>query len=693
MKYNTILIVVLFLAVLLTACTTATNTHDYSAILPLVAQIKADDLGNQRAEIRIDTISPCVHKVTVCYELTNEVMQPGCAVKITPSFIPCYHWAPHLTPTDNHVIDQHVFRTPAIIVQDRKNTLVIAPDTENEYTSPNYHLYMDLNAENNTMVLGMSATKVTDHVLYEKQDNTYFPAGNYELSFYIFSSTGDEVIQQNPFRPILGRFWNNKALAIYTQANVSTTLFDKYCTYAYRWAFDTWKESVWQEFQLNGRKVGAPAFIVNVTQSPGYPGEVNEREMRSVWNQAWFSSLRSASGLYRYARRTGNRELKEKALLSKELALSAPQKNGLFYGVIATEMEEIEINGQKYNRSKGWETAYWGNSNRNPVTWDIRKSPFHILDMSWTAYIMLQWYDELEKDKRLLDYSIRYAEALINLQDDKGYFPAWLDTETLAPLSYLAESPESSMSALFLLKLYQITHDNRYQETALKSLKVIGSEIIPSGRWEDFETYWSCCRYGTPDLIGNKVIRNNMYKQCNFSMFWTASALLEAYRITDDKTFLVTGQRVVDELLMTQSSWQPPYIYVDAVGGFGVMNSDGEWNDARGSLFAEMLLDYGKELNNPEYTQRGLMALKTSFSMMYCPENPTTQALWEKTWPFFSESDYGFMMENYGHGGITSPEGEGMGEFTIFDWGNGAAAEAYNRILDHWGPSLFSEER
>lgn len=42
-------------------------------------------------------------------------------------------------------------------------------------------------------------------------------------------------------------------------------------------------------------------------------------------------------------------------------------------------------------------------------------------------------------------------------------------------------------------------------------------------------------------------------------------------------------------------------------------------------------------------------------------------------------------MENYGHGGRTSPEGEGIGEFTIYDWGNGAAAEAYNRILDKFG--------
>lgn len=33
---------------------------------------------------------------------------------------------------------------------------------------------------------------------------------------------------------------------------------------------------------------------------------------------------------------------------------------------------------------------------------------------------------------------------------------------------------------------------------------------------------------------------------------------------------------------MTQASWQPPYMYVNVLGGFGVMNSDAEWNDARG---------------------------------------------------------------------------------------------------------------
>jgi len=74
--------------------------------------------------------------------------------------------------------------------------------------------------------------------------------------------------------------------------------------------------------------------------------------------------------------------------------------------------------------------------------------------------------------------------------------------------------------------------------------------------------------------------------------------------------------------------------------------------------------------------------------MMYCPENPKTKVQWEKRHPFFRPEDTGFTMENDGHGVKRSPDGMGMGVFTIYDWGNGAAAEAVNRMIDHHGREL-----
>lgn len=655
---------------------------EYSSLLE---SISVDELGNFSYSYDIEIESPNIVKVALHFIPKGEtVKQNDWQVRIKPAFWPTYNWAPHLTPTDKNIIAQHVFRSPALVVMDEDKGFAIVPDLDllSEYAEN--HWYMDMNAEENMLTLGMSQSCVSNHVLFERVPGAVYKK-EVEYGFYIIRYPSRETLE-NPFRMLLDFMWKKWGHKRYME--LLPLNLAPYVDYTYRWAFDSWGKSVWQEFELDGKKVGAPVFIVNVTQSPNYPSEVNEREFRSIWNQAWFSSLRSASGLFRYALRTSNKKLMEKALLTKELALSFPMKQGFFYGLIGTEMEEVEIDGKKYNRSKGWNTYFWGNSNRNPYTWDAKQAPFHILDMSWTALQMLRWYRELEQDERLLQYAGKYADALLTVQYDNGFFPGWLDVETLQPKEYLNDSPETSVSVTFLLELYELTHKKAYKTAALKAMQAM-EEVIKNGRWEDFETYWSCCRVGTPDWIGKKVVRNNMYKQCNLSMFWTAEALLKCYCFTDDGKYLNLGQRVLDEMLMTQASWQPPYIYVNCIGGFGVMNCDGEWNDSRGSLFSELILQYGKLLKISEYQERGICALRTSFEMMYCPENSKAKQQWEKVWPFFNEKDFGFTMENYGHGGTTSQEGEGMGEFTIYDWGNGAASEAYNRILDNFGMDLF----
>ncbi|MCH5716322.1 hypothetical protein [Niabella hibiscisoli] len=238
--------------------------------------------------------------------------------------------------------------------------------------------------------------------------------------------------------------------------------------------------------------------------------------------------------------------------------------------------------------------------------------------------------------------------------------------------------------------MFKHTSKKEYLVSATKALDAVVKKIIPVGQWEDFETYWSCSRVGSQDWVGEKIPRNNMFKQNNFCIYWTAEALLEMYKTTGNKRYLQKGQRTLDELLMFQATWQPPYMAIRTLGGFGVMNADGEWNDSRQCLFAGLIIDYGKVLKSTEYIQRGLSALRASFTMMYTPLNPQTMKQWQAKWPFFGSIDFGFMMENYGHGGETNDSGLGIGEFTIYDWGNGAAAEAYNRLFDRYGAYIFS---
>lgn len=645
-------------------------------------------LGTDVAKINTEKIDDHTVRYEISFTLKDSVRQDAWSVNLDLTFNPTLHWQPHLTPTDNHIIAQHVFRAPALIVADNKQTVAVMPDLT-LINSSDVKWFMDLDAPKNQLTLGVSKSAVTSHVLFERAHGLVIPPGEFKFAFYVMANSDEESIA-NPWRKPLAFMWKTYGESLYQQGQPIKGSLDPYIQHTYNWAFNSWSKSVWQEFDVNGTKVGAPVFIVNVTQSPNYPGEVSEREFRSVWNQAWFSSLRSAGGLYRFARRTKNPELLRKANMTKELALSFPQDDGLFPSVIGTEMEMIDIRGKKYKRSKGWDQRYFGNSNRNPRNpWgEAKDAPYHLLDMSWTAYLMLVWNEELEKDQRLVDYAKRYADKLITLQDDRGFFPGWLDTKTLQPLDIMNETPETSMSANFLLKMYQATKDEKYLTPAMKAMDAVTTNIVPVSRWEDFETYWSCSRV-LDSLVGKKIERNNAFKQNTLSMFWTADALYNFYKATGERRYLQTGQRVLDELLMFQSTWQPPYIPIPVLGGFGVMNGDGEWNDSRQCLFAETIVRYGQELQNDEYVHRGLSALRSAFVMMYCPENPETREQWEKVYPFFNEKDYGFMMENYGHGGENNAEGLGIGEFTIYDWGNGAAAESYNTMLDHFGAEFI----
>ncbi|MBI2423946.1 MAG: hypothetical protein HYV27_14030 [Candidatus Hydrogenedentes bacterium] len=660
------------------------STPVFEAVPPAIA--------GQAPVIQIDAIEPEINRVSLIWRLDADTAVDDIALNCVLNFIPGFWWAPHLAPEPGHCIAQHVFRSPAVIAVRGDLVCALVPDLGLCGTRQEAPWYLDVDAPRRTITLGMSRTEVVNHVGYRKSPGMQIPAGPLELAFFIVIDTSQEGLL-NPWRKLGGFLWERYARPLLAQGQPHTVPMDRYVEHTYRWAFETWKEAVWQEFDLNGVRVGAPCFIVTVTQSPNYPGEPSHREPLSIWNQAWFSSLRSASGAFRYARRTGNTALLERARLTKAFALAAPMKKGLFPAVYRTEMETVEKDGERIMKSKGWETGYWTNSDRCPRNFGVTPDWYHVLDMSWTALLMLRWHEDLEPDPALLDYATAYGKRLLTLQDQDGFFPGWLHPEAQSPGPVMNQTPESSMSATLLFKLAEHTGETIYRDAALRTVEAVLREIVPAGRWEDYETYWSCCPYGQMELLGKRVERNGIYKQNNLSIFWTAEALLAAYRATRLDRYLHYGRRCLDELAMCQQVWQPPYIYIPALGGFGVMNYDAEWNDSRQSLFAELFLEYYRETGHTPYFERGASALKAAFVMMYCPENPNVKGLWERVWTFFGPEDYGFTMENYGHDGVTSAEGIGIGPFTIFDWGNGAAAEARNRIHDHYGDVYLDRVR
>ncbi|HLU22714.1 MAG TPA: hypothetical protein VKZ77_09560 [Bacillaceae bacterium] len=573
-------------------------------------------------------------------------------------------WKPHLSPFEDMVIGDLFFQSPAIIFENDEELFALVPDLDFLDKNRNAPHVMDYVEPDRSLFYGLGHYEKIFHVYHRRIDKPIaVEKGQLLFRFYLVQWQG--VSEKRNYTRVTDFLWERFAKKRMVQASTEKDALKElelYVDYTYDWAFNRWEPIVWQEFDLDGQKVGGSVFIVRAAQTPGLGNEDSWREKKSIWNQAWFSSLRSAYGYRLWGEMRNDNDLIRRAELTKNFALSAPQKDGLFPSVYWAGADNK------------WDTGNWGHSDRRPVNHD---NYAHLLDMSWTCIWMLKWYTDLEKDPALLDYSTNYAKRLLTLQGEDGSFPGWVHEETGDISPFLKDSPETSMHVWFLTKLYEITKEDQYLQAAEKGMQFVINDVIPEGRWEDFETYWSCAREWEGKQYGVKDKRSGLYNQCNFSIYWTAEALKELYIVTKKQEYLDGGEQVLAELSLYQAIWNPEYLNQPVLGGYSVMTSDDEWNDARQSLIAITFADYYKLTNKEEYKYRSYWAMKASFYMMYCPENPEVKALFDKTFPHFTEKDYGFTMENAHHGENIDI----AGEFTIFDWGNGAAAASLGEIL------------
>ena len=567
-------------------------------------------------------------------------------------------WVPHLAPEEGYVMGDAIFRAPAIVLADEALALAFVPDVDDVANARGYRVWLDYDHPRHTLTMAAGAYRQEGHVFYVREPAR--AAGcSVALRLHVLASR-DARDCANPYGMVARWMWNRwgrPGLERTPSPELAPLL-----RHIVRWAFsrDGWAESVWQGVD---DAAGAPVFIVDVSRHPSVPPERRQwREPRSIWNQAWFSTQRCANGLLRYARQTGSVDLEERAGRMTEIALAAPQHEGLFPSRIVAD----EASG----------TWRWSNSDRRPPS--ASEAACHIVDAAFTCRMLLEWH-ALTGDGRARDYVVRFAERLVALQRPSGAFPGWVEPDGRVPAE-LAEGPESAVSVALLFELARAT-DARWETPARAALPFL-EEVARDGRWEDFETYYSCAPWGEP---GQRVLRNGVYKQNTLSMAWCAAAFFEAWKTTQDAHALDLARRCLDELSLYQAVWDPPFLPAPAHGGFGVMNADSEWNDARQSLFAPLYLEIGQHTHDRELTERGISALRASFSMLYCPENAHLAHAYEKRFPFFGPESYGFMMENQAHGGA-----DPIGTFTIFTWGNGSALATAATVRDRF-PELLAE--
>jgi hypothetical protein len=580
---------------------------------------------------------------------------------------PAHVWVPHLTPAPDNVIADAVFRSPAIVLADGAIALAFLVDVDDVGRAAPGRVWLDYDHPRSTVTLAAGDWVEDGHVFYKRRPARRVAGQSVSVRLHVVASRRVED-RADPYGMAarwLWRRWGRSGHERATKAPLGR-LADRIV----RWAFsaDGWGESVWQPVDLGGPAAAAPVFIVDVTRHPHVPPEKRGwREPRSIWNQAWFSTQRCANGLLRHARHVGSADLERRACQMTEIALAAPVRDGLFPAVLVAD---------DARDATAWR---WSNSDRRPPS--VSPEACHVVDAAFTCRMLLEWH-ALTGDGRALAFVSRFAERLARLQRPSGAFPGWVEPDGSVPAE-LAEGPESAVSVTLLLELAALDAavDAPWRKAALRASPFLEA-VTHEGRWEDFETYWSCARWGTP---GARVPRNGVYKQNTLSIAWCAEAFLQAWRATHERRFLRLARRCIDELSLYQAVWDPPFLPAPAHGGFGVMNADSEWNDARQSLFAPLYLELGRETNDPELIERGLSALRASFSMLYCPENAALARAYERRFPFFGPETYGFMMENQGHSGA-----DPIGTFTIYTWGNGSALAALATVRDRF-PELVRE--
>jgi hypothetical protein len=552
---------------------------------------------------------------------------------------PGFVFSPTLRPEDDQVIGQHVFRSPALMIQKGAVFCALVPDLDildKEWRTLPGCLDMDfLGDASPRLTYGLCPHQVEGHIFYRSDPSMTVELKAGEVLRFGFSLFCDgHTSTAEGVRAVVGSMWDKYGHRYYAEdVRPQVIPFDRYAEYGYEFQ----KDYIWREFELDGEPCGG-----SVT---GVLGNAD-----SIWFQAWFNNLRTAYGMYLFgldsrSDRVRSMDLCSLARLTRNLALNAPQNKGIFPTL--------------YNTKTGEWVGYYGAG--------VGKEHYHTLDCSWTGYWLLRWHQDLEPDPRTIPFCERYAEFLISNQLDSGCIPSWFKMDTLEPIETFRDlNAETTCSALFLAELYRVTNEEKYLDAAKKAADFIIREVIPENKWFDYETYFSCSRKPL-DFYDNHT---HQWPQNNLSIHWAAEMFKTLYLATREKSYLDLGVRMLDYLSLYQQVWCPSFLSIYGFGGFGVQNTDAEWHDARQAVFATTYLDYYELTGNPEYFERGVAAIRASFACMYIPEN---REICPKV---YRREPTGYSDENYGHGGQDAPAGP-----TTFDWGTGSglAAAAYAR--------------
>ncbi|MDZ7360230.1 MAG: hypothetical protein ONB46_05820 [candidate division KSB1 bacterium] len=615
-----------------------------------------------------------------------------------------FTWTPHLRPQPGDLIADHVFRSPAVMLQKDSIFVALIPDLSYLIKNRALPLAMDLqlpqllprdslaSLENDStrrafsnfngagysapiLSFGFWPWKTREHVYYQPDPTPAPRPQDTEVSYAYYlwlehrAASFPRALDAKtktagaPFRRVVDFLWEKFSPA-YRDGNVGPlpATLDALAQRAWK----QYADQTWFETKLNGRPIGGMK-----SERLAWTNSLPEEANNDVWFNSRLQTLRTAYGMYLYGKRSRDPVLMQRAEKVLNLALSAPNEGGLFpsiYYFTKTTPEPSTLSAAVVKIAKQKEpepiTHHWaGDEGRIGFGSDYN----HTFDASWTGYWLLQWADLLpQRRQEILAFCRPYADFLLHWQQPSGVIPSWFHRHDHRPREeFFQENAETAGSALFLAGLFNRTKEQRYLDAAVNAMNYLTREILPRNKWFDDETFLSCSRQPF-DFYDSLT---GQFPQSTLSMNQAAMAYLALYKITAKPEYLQWGAHVLDYALLYQQVWSPPFFSRNLFGGFGAQNTDGEWSDARQAYFAETLLDYFEATGKRAYFERAIAAMRAGFAL------------------FHRDSPKSY--ENWAH-----DDGDSPGNITSIHWGTGSAAAAFERMRERLGDAyVFMGEK
>jgi len=544
---------------------------------------------------------------------------------------PDFTWTPQLKYDRSNISCDWTFRSPSVMVQKNSVSLALVPDLNSLYSDKNMYcttaVDLDITAETGPVAAyGFVPSEPHYHSMFIHPVGMKksVPKGRMKFRYFLFPCADSP--EKQVYRRIVNFHWrefgHKNLLEGHNAQMKSFNLMEKEC---WHWI----ARKFWIEFDYKGQRCGG---------FRDYHRGLND----DIWFFSWWNCLRTAYGMEVYARRRKHRQTSEKAHAVLNLILNAPRKDGVFPAVYLMDDDGERI------WTAGSPSGFGG-----PI------DCYHTYSMSWTAYWLLKWKQDLVDDERIMPMCEEYAEFLLRNQEENGFIPSYFEEDDLSvdpDMEMNIESAEPAASALFLAEMYKVTKEKKYLDAAAKAIRYVEENIVPECKWFDFETFYSCSpkEYGYYDEI------TGQFAQCNMAMFMTTKTSLELYKHTGEKRHLDFGLRVLDYLSLFQQVWSHPRMELNLIGGFTTQNTDCEWSDSRQAQCAILYMDYFEATGNLEFLERGISALRATLTI----------------------SPY----ENWSHRGFNSEPGY----FSSFSWGIGTGMVSVEILWERYGDILVN---